>query len=95
MNLHNTINVYRSPINLYKFQPATMIRAAYKYPDGSEYEGEWNEQGQRHGAGRMRFADNSRYSGRFEQGLCSGQGVMQLPDGSRLVMSSALSYGYK
>jgi hypothetical protein len=60
-----------------------MMRAAYKYPDGSEYEGDWNEQGQRHGNGKMRFADGSRYTGRFDQGLCSGQGVMLLADGSR------------
>ncbi len=29
-----------------------MIQASYKYPDGSEYKGEWNAEGQRHGIGR-------------------------------------------
>ena len=28
-----------------------MIQASYKYPDGSEYKGEWNAEGQRHGIG--------------------------------------------
>lgn len=26
-----------------------MLEAAYKYPDGSNYNGEWNKEGQRHG----------------------------------------------
>jgi hypothetical protein len=29
-----------------------MIQASYKYPDGSEYKGEWNAEGQRHGIGK-------------------------------------------
>ena len=59
------------------------MRSQYQYPDGSEYDGEWNDQGQRHGQGRMKFADGSRYTGRFEQGLATGQGVMTMVDGSK------------
>ena len=59
------------------------MQATYKYPDGSEYTGEWNEQGQRQGSGQMTFADGSRYSGRFDNGLCAGLGVMTFRDRSR------------
>ena len=31
-----------------------MIQASYKYPDGSEYKGEWNAEGQRHGIGKKK-----------------------------------------
>lgn len=55
----------------------------YRYPDGSEYTGEWNEQGQRHGLGYMSFPDGANYDGRFEQGMCHGYGVMQFPDNSK------------
>ena len=59
------------------------MQATYKYPDGSEYRGEWNEQGQRQGSGQMIFSDGARYTGRFENGLCTGPGVMTFKDGSR------------
>ncbi|XP_064630392.1 MORN repeat-containing protein 4-like [Lineus longissimus] len=55
----------------------------YKYPDGSEYAGEWSEVGMRHGLGHMTFLDGSMYTGRFDAGLCSGLGVMVFADGSR------------
>lgn len=59
------------------------MRSQYQYPDGSEYDGDWNEQGQRQGLGKMKFADGSYYVGRFDQGMSNGQGVMTLADGSR------------
>ena len=59
------------------------MRAHYKYPDGSDYDGEWNKDGQRHGLGRMTFPDNSRFVGCFENGMCDGLGVMLFKDGSR------------
>ncbi|KAK2170840.1 hypothetical protein NP493_1132g00000 [Ridgeia piscesae] len=58
------------------------MHAYYKYPDGSEYSGDWSEQGQRHGSGEMKFPDGTRYKGRFENGLCAGHGVMYFADGS-------------
>ena len=61
------------------------MNAQYKYPDGSEYNGEWNDQGQRHGMGTMTFLDGAKYMGKFDSGLCHGLGVMLLKDGSRLV----------
>ena len=48
-----------------------------------EYSGEWNEQGQRNGFGRMVFPDGAKYTGRFENGLSSGIGTMYFTDGSK------------
>lgn len=45
--------------------------------------GEWNEEGQRHGFGQLIFSDQSKYSGRFEQGLFDGLGCVTYPDGSK------------
>lgn len=56
----------------------------YRYPDGSEYYGEW-EDNQRHGRGTMKFADGSSYIGEFENGLFSRVGVLTLSDHSRSV----------
>ena len=56
--------------------------AKYVYSDGSEYHGEWSEQGQRNGFGQMKFPDGSSYTGHFEVGLCEGLGVMVLGDQS-------------
>ncbi|ELU01813.1 hypothetical protein CAPTEDRAFT_120701 [Capitella teleta] len=58
------------------------MRSYYKYPDGAEYDGEWNSDGQRHGSGQMTFPDKSRYIGLFNGGLCDGYGSMRFPDGS-------------
>lgn len=55
----------------------------YKYPDGSIYNGHWNEQGQRQGYGHISFPDGNNYWGRFENGLYGEVGVMALKNGSR------------
>lgn len=60
-----------------------MITGSYKYPDGSEYKGEWNNDGQRHGFGVLLLNDGTKYIGEFEFGLCHGLGVMSFADGSR------------
>ena len=60
-----------------------MLQALYKYPDGSEYKGEWNQEGQRHGFGTLILNDSTKYIGEFENGLCHGLGVMTFPDGSK------------
>jgi hypothetical protein len=60
-----------------------MIQASYKYPDGSEYKGEWNSEGQRNGFGILILNDGTKYIGEFENGLCHGLGVMTFADGSK------------
>lgn len=59
------------------------ITGSYKYPDGSEYRGEWNFDGQRHGFGILLLNDGTKYIGEFEHGLCHGLGVMTFADGSK------------
>jgi hypothetical protein len=41
---------------------------------------------QREGYGVLTFADGSRYSGRFQSGMCTGYGVMTFPGKSEFVM---------
>ena len=36
-----------------------MLQASYKYTDGSEYKGEWNNEGQRHGFGMLILNDGT------------------------------------
>ena len=57
--------------------------STFKYPDGSEYNGEWNQDGQRHGYGTLILNDGTKYIGEFENGLCHGLGNMIFPDGSK------------
>ena len=58
---------------------------SYRYSDGSEYIGEWDSKGQRHGVGQLKAPDGSIYVGQFENGMCSGLGVLVFSDGSRYV----------
>lgn len=60
-----------------------MPNGSYKYPDGSEYKGDWNNEGQRHGFGILHLNDGTKYIGEFENGLCHGLGVMSFADGSK------------
>lgn len=59
------------------------MKGTYEYPDGSQYKGEWSNEGQRDGYGIMKFTDGSQYYGLFKSGLCEGQGVMIFNDNSR------------
>ncbi|CAF1294686.1 unnamed protein product, partial [Didymodactylos carnosus] len=59
------------------------MQGTFRYPDGSEYTGEWNNDGQRHGLGKLSFADGSKYSGKFENGLFTGLGLIIYTDGSK------------
>lgn len=59
------------------------MKNSYKYPDGSEYNGEWSDEGQRDGYGVMKFSDGSQYYGAFLKGLCEGNGIMVFADHSR------------
>ena len=60
-----------------------MTQASYKYPDGSEYKGEWNRDGQRHGFGMLILTDGTKYIGEWVNGLCHGLGIMVFSDGSK------------
>ncbi|EDQ88971.1 uncharacterized protein MONBRDRAFT_32553 [Monosiga brevicollis MX1] len=54
-----------------------------KYDDGDKYRGMWNAAGKRHGLGVLDFADGSKYSGEFVEGMNSGYGILTLNDGSK------------
>lgn len=56
---------------------------AHKYQDGTRYIGDWNGKGLKHGAGSLLLPDGIRYDGGFQNGLCSGLGVMVFPDGAK------------
>ena len=62
------------------------MRSQYQYPDGSQYDGEWSEDGQRHGNGSLKFPDGAVYKGHFHEGLSAGNGVMTFVDGSSYVL---------
>lgn len=53
------------------------------YDDGDQYKGDWDEEGKRDGFGVLTFADGSRYSGKFSNGMCAGSGVLTFPDNSK------------
>lgn len=59
------------------------MKGSYQYPDGSQYKGDWNNDGQREGYGVMKFTDGSQYYGMFKAGMCEGPGVMIFSDNSR------------
>ncbi|XP_009996531.1 PREDICTED: radial spoke head 1 homolog [Chaetura pelagica] len=49
---------------------------------GEEYEGERNEEGERHGRGRARLPNGDTYEGEYEHGLRSGQGTYRFKNGA-------------
>lgn len=59
------------------------IYGSFRYADGSEYIGEWDSKGQRHGVGQLTTPDGSVYVGQFQAGLASGLGVLVFTDGAR------------
>jgi hypothetical protein len=66
---------------------------AYRYQDGTQYVGDWNQRGQKHGMGHLSLPDGTRYDGAFQNGLCAGLGVMCFPDGAKyecLLLSKSL-----
>lgn len=46
----------------------------YAYPNGDKFEGEWLKN-LKHGIGRMNFAAEGEFYGRFENGKKNGEGV--------------------
>ncbi|XP_067950328.1 MORN repeat-containing protein 4-like [Watersipora subatra] len=61
---------------------AALSTKVFKYSDGTEYEGQWNADGEKHGVGSLTLPDGSHYRGQFASGLSSGLGVMIFSDGS-------------
>lgn len=56
---------------------------SFIYPVGDSYTGTWDEEGRKHGVGKLNLTNGSFYVGQFCHGLCSGYGVLKLPDGAR------------
>ena len=65
---------------------------SFKYDDGTQYVGDWNDKGQKHGMGHLALADGTRYDGGFEVGLFNGLGVITFPDGARYILSLPTRY---
>lgn len=65
--------------------PGVVKCGGHRYEDGTRYIGDWNHKGQKHGLGHLLLADGTRYDGSFNNGLCSGLGVMQFSDGAKYV----------
>lgn len=63
--------------------PGVAKNGAFKYDDGTKYVGDWNNRGLKHGAGALLLPDGTRYDGAFQNGLCSGLGVIIFPDGAK------------
>ncbi|KAF6213360.1 hypothetical protein GE061_011079, partial [Apolygus lucorum] len=63
--------------------PGVVKTGALSYPDGSKYYGDWNAKGEKHGMGKLKLPDATRYHGTFLNNLCSGLGVMSFSDGAK------------
>ena len=59
-----------------------MNRAAYTYPDGTKYEGEWKN-GKRHGHGMWTKPNGLTYVGEWKDDKPNGQGTLTLPNGRK------------
>jgi hypothetical protein len=51
-----------------------------KYSDNSEYFGEWNSDGQRHGHGHVKYSDGVDFKGQLDKGWQKGYGIMNIPE---------------
>ena len=60
-----------------------MIQASYKYPDGSEYKGEWNAGGQRHGIGKNNCLFHVLNLIKIILSLSDLKGILILNDGTK------------
>lgn len=47
----------------------TLFVERIDYESGEMYDGEWNEDGRRHGKGCLTFKDGSKYRGQFTAGF--------------------------
>ena len=57
-----------------------MDKRTYIYPDGSKYEGEW-QNNKRHGQGILTRPDGMRYEGEWADGKPHGKGTLTSPNG--------------
>ena len=53
------------------------------YDDGDVYNGEWSEDGKRHGNGKLIFANKTTYAGQFKSGFFDGSGILTQGDGAK------------
>ena len=53
------------------------------YEDGDIYDGEWSEDGKRHGIGKLIFANKTTYAGQFKSGFFDGSGILTQADGAK------------
>lgn len=75
----------------HKHSPFAILRTAqasvpamtqtYRYPDGTEYTGEWKN-GLPEGDGKLKLPDGSRFIGAFHLGVPEGTGILQQSDGT-------------
>lgn len=75
---------------LYSVTGKVVKFGAYVYKDDTKYIGDWNERGQKHGLGHIQLKDKTRYEGGFNNGLCSGLGVLQYSDGARYFLNHSI-----
>lgn len=54
----------------------TLFVERIDYESGEMYDGEWNEDGRRHGKGCLTFKDGSKYRGQFTAGFFQGLGEL-------------------
>ncbi|KAK2566817.1 MORN repeat-containing protein 4 [Acropora cervicornis] len=59
-----------------------VARQKFTYPVGDTYDGEWSNEGRKHGLGHLTLVNGTRYMGQFQNGFCHGHGVSRFPDGS-------------
>lgn len=55
-----------------------MMGLQKKYTDGSEYNGNFNDKGEKDGNGTLVFKDGTKYHGNFQNGFFSGHGVLEV-----------------
>lgn len=55
-----------------------MMGPPKKYTDGSEYNGNFNDKGEKDGNGTLVFKDGTKYHGNFQNGFFSGHGVLEV-----------------
>ncbi len=61
-----------------------MQRKFHTYPDGSKYEGQWQDE-KRHGQGVWIKPDGTKYAGEWKEDKPDGHGVLTYPDGLKRV----------
>lgn len=78
----------RANLEPFDYEPApesdgvnTIFREGIVLDNGAEYEGEWNEDGERHGRGMQLWVDGSLYEGYWKYDKAHGRGRLIHADG--------------